>query len=118
MHFLKERRNTPVVHIHIMFPSPKRGGVRLESAPTPGRGVGPATLWRYNREFQVSVYANVASGYPLDLAAAHTVQSIREVGLPPRYSYRFSRQVKVLEEKTWNLVLAMLLASIFMYMWA
>ena len=48
--------------------------------------------------------------------AAHTVQSIKEIGLPPGYSYRFSGQVKVLEETTWNLLLAMLLASIFMYM--
>jgi HAE1 family hydrophobic/amphiphilic exporter-1 len=38
------------------------------------------------------------------------------VGLPAGYSYLFSGQVKVLEETTWNLVLAMLLASIFMYM--
>jgi HAE1 family hydrophobic/amphiphilic exporter-1 len=73
-------------------------------------------LQRYNREFQVGVYANVAAGYPLDLAAAHTVQAIRDVGLPAGYSYLFSGQVKVLEETTWNLLLAMLLASIFMYM--
>jgi HAE1 family hydrophobic/amphiphilic exporter-1 len=73
-------------------------------------------LWRYNREFQVSIYSNVSSGYSLDQAAAHTVQSIKEVGLPTGYSYIFSGQVKVLEETTWNLVLAMLLASVFMYM--
>jgi HAE1 family hydrophobic/amphiphilic exporter-1 len=62
------------------------------------------------------VYANVASGYPLDLAARHTMDSIQEVGLPAGYSYLFSGQVKVLEETTWNLLLAMSLASIFMYM--
>jgi Cu/Ag efflux pump CusA len=62
------------------------------------------------------VYANVASGYPLDLAATHTVDSIKEIGLPAGYTYRFSGQVKVLEETTWNLLLAMLLASVFMYM--
>ena len=44
------------------------------------------------------------------------MQSIKEVGLPTGYSYIFSGQVKVLEETTWNLVLAMLLASVFMYM--
>jgi multidrug efflux pump subunit AcrB len=54
--------------------------------------------------------------YPLDLAAAHTISSIKEVGLPAGYSYLFSGQVKVLEETTWNLLLAMLLASVFMYM--
>jgi HAE1 family hydrophobic/amphiphilic exporter-1 len=99
-----------------MVPSSKLGQVRLESVASIGRGFGPASLWRYNREFQVSVYANVTSGYPLDVAAGHTMQSIKEIGLPAGYSYLFSGQVKVLEETTWNLLLAMLLASVFMYM--
>ena len=116
MQLLPEQRDNPDVLARMMVPSTKLGQVRLENVATIGRGAGPASLQRYNREFQVSVYANVATGYPLDLAAAHTVQSIKEVGLPAGYSYLFSGQVKVLEETTWNLVLAMLLASIFMYM--
>lgn len=116
MQLLPEQRDNPDVLNRMMVPSSKLGQVRLESVATIGRGFGPATLWRYNREFQVSVYANVASGYPLDLAAQHTMDSIKEVGLPAGYSYLFSGQVKVLEETTWNLVLAMALASIFMYM--
>jgi HAE1 family hydrophobic/amphiphilic exporter-1 len=116
MQLLPEQRDNPDVLNRMMVPSSKLGQVRLESVATIGRGFGPATLWRYNREFEVSVYANVASGYPLDLAAAHTIGSIREVGLPAGYSYLFSGQVKVLEETTWNLLLAMLLASVFMYM--
>jgi HAE1 family hydrophobic/amphiphilic exporter-1 len=116
MQLLPEQRDNPDVLNRMMVPSSKLGQVRLESVATIGRGFGPATLWRYNREFEVSVYANVASGYPLDLAAAHTIGSIKEVGLPAGYSYLFSGQVKVLEETTWNLLLAMLLASVFMYM--
>jgi HAE1 family hydrophobic/amphiphilic exporter-1 len=116
MQLLPQQRDNPDVLHRMMVPSSKLGQVRLESIADIGRGFGPATLWRYNREFEVSVYANVNTGYPLDLAAAHTMQSIREVGLPPGYSYLFSGQVKVLEETTWNLLLAMLLASIFMYM--
>ncbi|HZQ70700.1 MAG TPA: efflux RND transporter permease subunit [Terriglobales bacterium] len=116
MQLLPEQRDNPDVLNQMMVPSAKLGQVRLENVASIGRGFGPATLWRYNREFQVSVYANVSAGYPLDLAAAHTVQSIQEIGLPAGYSYLFSGQVKVLEETTWNLLLAMLLASIFMYM--
>ncbi len=116
MQLLPEQRDNPDVLNRMMVPSSKLGQVRLESVATIGRGFGPSTLWRYNREFQVSVYANVASGYPLDLAAAHTMAAIQQVGLPAGYSYLFSGQVKVLEETTWNLVLAMGLASIFMYM--
>jgi HAE1 family hydrophobic/amphiphilic exporter-1 len=116
MQLLPEQRDNADVLNRMMVPSSKLGQVRLESVATIGRGFGPSTLWRYNREFQVSVYANVASGYPLDLAAAHTIDAIQQVGLPAGYSYLFSGQVKVLEETTWNLVLAMGLASIFMYM--
>ena len=116
MQLIPEQRDNPDVLARMMVPSTKLGQVRLENVASIVRGAGPATLWRYNREFQVSVYANVATGYPLDVAAAHTVQSIQEIGLPAGYSYRFTGQVKVLEETTWNLVLAMLLASIFMYM--
>ncbi|HSZ62940.1 MAG TPA: efflux RND transporter permease subunit [Terriglobales bacterium] len=116
MQLLPEQRDNPDVLNRMMVPSSKLGQVRLESVATIARGFGPSTLWRYNREFEVSVYANIASGYPLDLAAAHTISSIKEVGLPAGYSYLFSGQVKVLEETTWNLLLAMLLASVFMYM--
>jgi HAE1 family hydrophobic/amphiphilic exporter-1 len=116
MQLLPAQRDDPDVLARMMVPSTKLGQVRLESVASIVRGAGPATLWRYNREFQVSVYANVATGYPLDLAANHTVQSIQEIGLPAGYSYRFTGQVKVLEETTWNLVLAMFLASVFMYM--
>ena len=116
MQLLPEQRDNPDVLASMMVPSTKLGQVRLENVASIVRGAGPATLWRYNREFQVSVFANIAPGHPLDIGAAHTIQSIKEVGLPPGYSYRFSGQVKVLEETTWNLLLAMLLASIFMYM--
>jgi hydrophobic/amphiphilic exporter-1 (mainly G- bacteria), HAE1 family len=116
MQLLQQQRDNPEILAGMMVPSSKLGQVRLENVASIVRGAGPATVWRYNREFQVSVFANVASGYALDVGAAHTVHSIKEIGLPPGYSYRFSGQVKVLEETTYNLLLAMLLASIFMYM--
>jgi HAE1 family hydrophobic/amphiphilic exporter-1 len=113
---LTEQRDNPDVLARLMVPSSKVGQVRLENIATIQRGAGPASLWRYNREFQVTVNANMAAGYPLDTAATHTIESIRAVGLPPGYSFRFSGPVKLLEETTFNLLLAMLLASIFMYM--
>jgi HAE1 family hydrophobic/amphiphilic exporter-1 len=113
---LTEQRDNPEVLARLMVPSTRVGLVRLESVATIQRGAGPASLWRYNREFQVTVNSNIAAGYPLDVAAAYTTRSIRAVGLPPGYSFLFGGQVKMLEETTFNLVLAMLLASIFMYM--
>ncbi len=113
---LPEQRDNADVLARLMVPSSRLGQVRLENVAAIQRGAGPSSLFRYNRQFQVSLNANVASGYPLDLAAQHTVESIRAVGLPPGVTYIFSGQVRVLEQTTWNLLMAMALASVFMYM--
>src|SRR5260370_35243232 len=101
-----QRANADVVG-RMMVAASKLGEVRLENVASIVRGAGPATLWRYNREFQGLGFANVAAGYPLDLAAAHTEQSIKEVSLPPGYSYRVTGPGKVYEEPTWNHVTAL-----------
>jgi HAE1 family hydrophobic/amphiphilic exporter-1 len=52
----------------------------------------------------------------LGAAAAAAQAAINRVDLPPGYRVQFSGQVKVLEETTTNMLLAIGLASIFMYM--
>jgi len=116
MLLLPRQRDDPTVLSRLMVPSEEVGQVRLESVASIQRGAGPAFLQRHNREFQASVGANLAAGHPLDAAAATTVRAIHEVGLPPGYSFVFSGQVQRLEETTYNLLLAILLAAIFMYM--
>jgi len=116
MQLLPRQRDNPEVLAQLMVPSNKVGQAQLASIADVQRGSGPSVLQRYNREFQVSVGANLAAGFPLDAGAAHTAQSIRSVGLPPGYSFSLSGQVRQLEETTYNLMLAMLLAAIFMYM--
>jgi len=88
----------------------------LESLATIERGNGPITIARYNRQFQVSVLANVVQGYPLDAAADATRRAILSLHMPPGYSYGFSGPVRILDETTLNMLLAVSLASIFMYM--
>jgi len=80
------------------------------------RGFGPGRIDRYNRQFTVGIYANVAPGHSLQEAAEDTQKLVRRVGLPPGYQIRLSGQAKILEETTTNMVMALLLASIFMYM--
>ncbi|MCL6507949.1 MAG: efflux RND transporter permease subunit, partial [Bryobacteraceae bacterium] len=116
MQLLPEQRDNPAILGRLMVPSTKVGQVRLDNIATIQRSGGPDRLQRYNREFQISVGANLAPGTPLDAAAAHTITSIRNVGLPPGYSFVFAGQVRLLEQTTYNMLLAMLLASIFMYM--
>jgi HAE1 family hydrophobic/amphiphilic exporter-1 len=62
------------------------------------------------------VGGNLTQGTPLDQAAAFTRTTLREMQLPPGYGFTFSGQVRQLEETTTNMLLAIALASIFMYM--
>lgn len=100
----------------LMIPSTKVGQVRLDNIATIQHGLGPSRIERFNRQFQVSVNANNAPDFPLDVAARTVNEEIRQMGLPSGYSSRQIGTVKILDETTTNLIVAFLLASIFMYM--
>ena len=116
MQVLPEQQRNPEMLARLMIPSTKVGQIRLDNVAAIERGLGPARIDRYNRQFQVQVFANNAPDFPLDQAAWVVGEEIRKVGLPPGYTYRFSGAVKILDETTRNLVIAFLLASIFMFM--
>jgi HAE1 family hydrophobic/amphiphilic exporter-1 len=99
-----------------MIPSSKNGMVRLDNVASVQHGLGPARIERFNRQFQVQIFANNTDALPLDAAARQTSQAIRDTGVPAGYSFRFIGSVKILDETTTNLILAFMLASIFMYM--
>ena len=116
MQLLPEQKQDPRMLARLMIPSSRLGQVRLDNIATIERGVGPARIERYNRQFQVSVNANHAADFPLDAASRAVVEEVRKVGLPAGYGYRSSGNVKMLDETATNLVIAFVLASIFMYM--
>jgi HAE1 family hydrophobic/amphiphilic exporter-1 len=116
LQLLPEQQKNPEVLSRLMIPSSKVGQVRLDGVAEIKRGVGPARIERYNRQFQVQVFGNNAPDFPLGTAAARVSDAVREVGLPAGYGFRFTGAVKVLDETTRNLIIAFLLASIFMYM--
>ncbi|MEN3333493.1 MAG: hydrophobic/amphiphilic exporter (mainly bacteria), family [Blastocatellia bacterium] len=116
MQLLPEQQKDRAVLARLMIPSAKVGQVRLDNIATIEQGLGPSRIERFNRQFQVTVNANNAPDFPLDQAARTTTEIIKGVGLPAGFAYRFLGSVKVLDETTTNLILAFLLASIFMYM--
>lgn len=116
MQLLPEQQRDPQMLARLMIPSSKIGQVRLDNIATIQRGFGPSRVERYNRQFQVAVNANNAPDFPLAAASKAVSDEIKKVGLPPGYTHRMSGNVKMLEETTSNLVIAFLLASIFMYM--
>ena len=116
MQLLYEQRDNPQMLARLVLPSSRLGQVRLDSVASIQRGAGPVRIDRYNRQFSTRVSANVAGDSALDAAARVTVAAVRKVSLPPGYSTRFSGQVKIMDETSYNLLMALLLASIFMYM--
>jgi HAE1 family hydrophobic/amphiphilic exporter-1 len=113
---LPHQRDDPAVLSRILVPSARLGLIRLDSIAGLERGLGPSRIDRYNRQFSVGIYGNVAPGHSLAEAAADTEAAVRRAGLPAGSTIRFSGQVKILEETTANMVLAFALASVFMYM--
>jgi HAE1 family hydrophobic/amphiphilic exporter-1 len=99
----------------LLVPSAK-GLIRLDSIASLEQGLGPSRIDRFNRQFSVGVYGNTAVGVSLGVAAKAAQDAIERVDLPPGYRVQFSGQVKVLEETTNNMLMAIGLASIFMYM--
>ncbi len=110
------QRDDPAVLSRLLIPSAKQGLIRLDSVAKLDRGLGPSRIDRQDRQFSVGIYANVAPGYSLGEAAARTREAIDRAGLPAGYQAKFSGQVQVLEETTANMLMAIGLASIFMYM--
>src|SRR5438309_283754 len=113
---LPEQQKDPQVLTRLMIPSTKVGQVRLDNIAAIQRGLSPGRIYRYNRQFQVSVRANLDSDMPLGTAAERVRGVIRKVGLPPGYTSRFSGTVKTLDDTNKSLIITFLLACIFMYM--
>ncbi|HEX2444070.1 MAG TPA: efflux RND transporter permease subunit [Vicinamibacterales bacterium] len=116
MQLLPEQQKNPEILARLMIPSATQGQVRLDSIASIERGYGPARIERFNRQFAVSVNANIAPDFPLDAAAARVTEAIRDERLPVGYGYRFGGSVQYLDQTTASLIVAFLLAAIFMYM--
>ncbi len=110
------QRDDPEALSRLLVPSARQGLIRLDSIAKLDRGLGPSRIDRYNRQFTISLYGNISPGHALGEGANATTAAIDRVGLPPGFRALFSGQVRILEETTTNMIIAIALASIFMYM--
>ncbi len=92
------------------------GPVRIDNIATLRRGLGPTTLARSNRQFTVTLIADVTQGHALDAAAGEVRRMLAGLKMPPTMSYRLQGQSRILDETTANLIMAIGLAMIFVYM--
>jgi HAE1 family hydrophobic/amphiphilic exporter-1 len=90
--------------------------VRIDNIAQLKRGFGPTRISRSNRQYSISINADIAPGHALDESSNDLRRIIDRVGLPPGYSYQMRGQTQNLDETTDNLMLAMALASVFVYM--
>ncbi len=116
MQLLPEQRDNPEMLARLILPSSRLGQVRLDSIASIQRATGPVAIERFNRQFSTGVSASIAPGAALDGAARATAVAVQRVSLPPGYTTKLSGQVKFMDETSYNLLMALLLASIFMYM--
>jgi HAE1 family hydrophobic/amphiphilic exporter-1 len=92
------------------------GPVRIDNIANVERGLGPTTMQRSNRQFSVSFVSDVAPGHALDEASSDVRRMLAGLNMPPTMSFRLQGQSRILDETTANLVLAISLAMIFVYM--
>jgi HAE1 family hydrophobic/amphiphilic exporter-1 len=90
--------------------------VRIDNVARLERGEGPTSIQRIDRQFAVGVSADLRPGYALDQAIPIVQAEIRKLKLPTEYRARFAGQAQVLDETAANMILAIVLASIFVYM--
>src|SRR5438105_3671223 len=92
------------------------GPVRIDNIARVERGLGPSALQRSNRQVTVMLTSDVAPGHALDEASTDLRKLLAGLGMPPTMSFRLQGQSKILDETTANLILAIGLAMIFVYM--
>jgi HAE1 family hydrophobic/amphiphilic exporter-1 len=92
------------------------GPVRIDNIAKLERGLGPTTLQRSDRQFMVMFIADIAPGHALDEASNDVRRMLASLNMPPTMSFKLQGQSKILDETTANLILAISLAMIFVYM--
>jgi len=90
--------------------------VRIDNIARMERGFGPTQLSRFNRQFSINLSSDVAPGHALDEASNDVRKLIADVKMPLGYSARLTGQTQILDQTTANLIMAIGLASIFVYM--
>src|SRR5260370_20621379 len=103
MRLLAGQRDDPAALSRLLVPSARLGLIRLDSVAHLERGFGPGRIDRYNRQFMVGIYANVAPEHSLQEAAADTQKLVQGIGLPPGYQIPLSGQGKILDQTTRNI---------------
>jgi HAE1 family hydrophobic/amphiphilic exporter-1 len=100
----------------LMVPSTRGTLVRVDNVAGLEHGVGPTSISRTDRQFSVGVSGDIRPGVPLDTAVPIVRDEIRKLKLPLGYRSKFTGQSKQMDETASNMVIAIGLASVFVYL--
>ncbi len=102
---------------NIMIPTRSGQKVPLSAIANFTYSSAPLLILRENKQRIVRIFGNLAQGYSLSEMITSITKSIdKSVAFPPGYSYYFAGQQKQYRELVPQMILAMLLAIVFMYM--
>jgi HAE1 family hydrophobic/amphiphilic exporter-1 len=99
----------------LTVPSDSGQAVRIDNVAKFVHGYGPTQIRRVNRQYSIDVIADVSPGHALDEASNDMRRIIADLHFPPGFSGRMAGQTQILDETTENLMMALLLASVFVY---
>jgi len=108
-------RNNPASMGDLLIPSSKQGTVKVSDVAQLTLENGPAGIDRYNRQRQITLFANL-DRVPLGDVIAATRPKVAELNLRPGYQAVFTGGAKTLAEASNDFVLAIILAIVFIYM--
>jgi HAE1 family hydrophobic/amphiphilic exporter-1 len=112
----ESQRSEREILARLMVPSSRLDQVRVDNVADISRGLGPSRINRFNRQYNVPIFVANSAALPMSEAVKQINQVMQRMNLPPGYRYFFGGNVKALDETTGNLIMAFLLATIFMYM--
>ncbi|MFB3903545.1 MAG: efflux RND transporter permease subunit [Acidobacteriota bacterium] len=108
-------RNNPAGINQLLVPSSTQGTVRVSDVAVLRLEPGPASIDRYNRQRQVTLFANL-DNLPLGEAITAARAKVEELNLKPGYQAVFGASARTFSEASNDFVIAILLAVAFIYM--
>ena len=112
----EKQRSDREILSRLMVPSSKLEQVRIDNVADISRGLGPSRINRFNRQYNIPIFVSNAPDKPMSEAVKDINLALQKLNFPPGYRYFFGGNVKALDETTNNLIMAFLLAVVFMYM--
>jgi HAE1 family hydrophobic/amphiphilic exporter-1 len=108
-------RNNPEGINQLLIPSSTQGTVRVSDVAALRLEPGPASIDRYNRQRQVTLYGNL-DNLPLGQAITEARAKVDELNMKPGYQAVFGSSARTFSEASNDFVIAILLAVAFIYM--